>query len=103
MIIALNSGTTNTRFYLLKDDKVLASVKERVGIKDLRGPLSDILYIPVEGVTLSNTASFIKAGSCAIGVGSQLLRKEYIKNMYYDAISELAKEYIREIKNARNT
>lgn len=34
MLIAVNSGTTNTRFYLLKNDEVLASVKESVGIRD---------------------------------------------------------------------
>ncbi|MBU9735042.1 2-dehydro-3-deoxygalactonokinase [Diplocloster agilis] len=34
MIIAVNSGTTNTRFYLVEDGRVLDSVKIKVGLKD---------------------------------------------------------------------
>lgn len=78
-----------------------ASIAGPEYIKDLQGPLPGIAYMPVGGVTLANTAAFIRAGSYAVGIGSQMLRKEYIINQDYAAVSELAKEYMRMIKNAR--
>ena len=41
-------------------------------IRELRGPLPDVLLLPTGGVTVGNAAAFIEAGAVAVGIGSWL-------------------------------
>src|SRR5262245_9932061 len=41
--------------------------------KAMRGPLPQIRLMPTGGVDLTTAASFLKAGACCLGVGSQLV------------------------------
>ena len=47
-------------------------------IKDLKGPMPQIEVTPTGGVTLENTAEFIKAGAAFVGVGSALVDKKLV-------------------------
>jgi len=47
-------------------------------LKDILGPLPQIKLVPTGGVTLENTAAFIRAGACCLGVGTALLDKKMI-------------------------
>jgi 2-dehydro-3-deoxyphosphogluconate aldolase/(4S)-4-hydroxy-2-oxoglutarate aldolase len=44
-------------------------------IKALRGPLPHARLVPTGGIDLSNISSFLRAGSFAVGVGSELVGK----------------------------
>ena len=44
MIIAVNSGTTNTRFCLVRDGRILDSVKIKIGLKDCAIRGNNIFY-----------------------------------------------------------
>ena len=70
-------------------------------IKSLRGPLPHIKMIPTGGVDLKTAAAFIKAGSAAVAVGGNLADKEAIKRGEFDKITNLAKQYVEIVLQAR--
>jgi 2-dehydro-3-deoxyphosphogluconate aldolase/(4S)-4-hydroxy-2-oxoglutarate aldolase len=70
-------------------------------IKALRGPLPHIKMIPTGGVDLHTAAAFIKAGSDAVAVGGNLVDKEVIKRGEFDKITNLAKQYVEIVFQAR--
>ncbi|HEV7643106.1 MAG TPA: bifunctional 4-hydroxy-2-oxoglutarate aldolase/2-dehydro-3-deoxy-phosphogluconate aldolase, partial [Pyrinomonadaceae bacterium] len=48
-------------------------------IKNLKGPLPQIKFIPTGGVSLKTAADFIKAGASALGVGTDLVDVKAIR------------------------
>ena len=62
-------------------------------IKAIRAPLSHIPLMAVGGVNEKNAADFMKAGCVGLGVGGNLVNKEWIKNGEWDKITALAKEF----------
>ena len=66
-------------------------------IKAVRGPLSHIPLMAVGGVNEKNAADFMKAGCVGLGVGGNLVNKEWIKNGEWDKITALAKEFIKAV------
>ncbi|MGI6148021.1 MAG: bifunctional 4-hydroxy-2-oxoglutarate aldolase/2-dehydro-3-deoxy-phosphogluconate aldolase [Firmicutes bacterium] len=71
-------------------------------IKDLKGPMPQIEVTPTGGVTLENTAEFIKAGAAFVGVGSALVDKKLVAEQNWDALSELAAKFAAAAKSARS-
>ena len=69
-------------------------------IKAVKGPLPQINLMPTGGVNLDNAALWIKNGSVAIGVGGELTSPA--KTNDYQKVTELAEEFIRKVKEARN-
>ena len=61
-------------------------------IKAIRGPLNHIRLLAVGGVSEKNAAEFMKAGCAGLGVGGNLVNKEWIANGEFDKITALAKE-----------
>lgn len=70
-------------------------------IKGLRAPLPHLRIVPTGGVDLQTAPEFIKAGCVALGVGGPLLKPEIIKAQDWPALSKLAAEFIRVVKEAR--
>ncbi|MBQ8076545.1 MAG: bifunctional 4-hydroxy-2-oxoglutarate aldolase/2-dehydro-3-deoxy-phosphogluconate aldolase [Oscillospiraceae bacterium] len=62
-------------------------------IKAVRAPLSHIPLMAVGGVNEKNAADFMKAGCVGLGVGGNLVNKEWIQNGEWDKITALAGEY----------
>lgn len=60
-------------------------------IKAVKAPLPHLKLMPTGGVNLTNGGEWIKAGACAVGVGSALLNKEAIKRGDFDTIKNNAK------------
>lgn len=67
-------------------------------IKAIRGPLNHIPLLAVGGVNEKNAADFIKAGCAGIGVGGNLVNKEWIANGEWDKITALAREFIAAVE-----
>ena len=63
--------------------------------KSVRAPLSHIPLLAVGGINEKNLGEFLKAGAAGIGVGGNLVNKEWIKNGEFDKITVAAKEYLR--------
>jgi len=70
-------------------------------IKALRGPLSQILYVPTGGVNLQNAGAFIKAGSTALGVGGELVDKKAVKEKKFNIITDNTRAFLKTIREAR--
>ena len=62
-------------------------------IKAIRAPLSHIPLMGVGGVNEKNAADFLKAGCVGLGVGGNLVNKEWIRNGEWEKITALAKEF----------
>jgi 2-dehydro-3-deoxyphosphogluconate aldolase / (4S)-4-hydroxy-2-oxoglutarate aldolase len=70
-------------------------------IKNLKGPLPHIKFIPTGGVSLKTAADFIKAGSSALGVGTDLVDVKAIRAGEAHVVTERAKQFTEIIKEAR--
>ena len=62
-------------------------------IKAVKAPLSHVPLIAVGGVDQDNAGAFLRAGCAGVGVGGNLVNKEWIMNGEWDKIIALAREY----------
>ena len=67
-------------------------------IKAIRAPLNWIPMMAVGGVNEKNIAEFLAAGCCGVGVGGNLVNKDWIHAGEWDKITALAKEYRKAVK-----
>lgn len=72
-------------------------------IKALKGPFPHIDMVPTGGVNLENAAEFIKAGSSAIAVGSELVSIPLLRAGKTGEIVANARRYAEVIRTARGT
>ena len=70
-------------------------------IKALKGPFPQIEMIPTGGVNLETAGEFLKAGACAVAVGSELVDAKTIKEGRFDVIEDRARQYLAVIAKAR--
>ena len=63
----------------------------------------DLLFMPTGGVDLDkdNIANWLKAGVCAVGMGSKLISKQLLEEMNYSKIEELSKKALDILKSLR--
>lgn len=71
-------------------------------IKDLQGPLGHIPMMPTGGVSLDNVETFIKNGAVAVGAGGSLVDSKAIAEERYEVLTDLSRQFIGKIKNARS-
>ena len=69
-------------------------------IKAIKGPIPQANVMPTGGVSIDNVADWIRAGAVAVGAGGSLIGKPDVDG--YDKITETAKQFIQQIKMARN-
>lgn len=72
-------------------------------IKDMKGPLPQIKVTPTGGVTLDTTTEWIQAGASAVGVGSALVKKDWIRESRWTELTQLAKQYLDLVAAARES
>jgi 2-dehydro-3-deoxyphosphogluconate aldolase / (4S)-4-hydroxy-2-oxoglutarate aldolase len=70
-------------------------------IKALKGPFPQIEMIPTGGVNLDTTADFLKAGSAAVAVGSELIDAKTITEGKFEVFEERARQYLEIVKKTR--
>ena len=68
-------------------------------IKAIKGPLPQASLMPTGGVSLSNAAEWLKAGSIALGVGGSLTAGA--KTGDYDKVTKTAREFVDIINDFR--
>ena len=66
-------------------------------IKAVKAPLSHIPLMAVGGVNEKNAADFMKAGCVGLGVGGNLVNKDWIENGEWAKITALAKEFMKAV------
>ena len=67
-------------------------------IKAVKAPLSHIQLMAVGGVNEKNADDFMRAGAAGLGVGGNLVNKEWIANGEWDKITALAAEYVKAVQ-----
>jgi len=65
--------------------------------KGVLAPMPFLKLMPTGGVTLHNAGEWIKAGACAVGVGTALLDKKAIEEDNYSKLTENAKIFNQSI------
>jgi 2-dehydro-3-deoxyphosphogluconate aldolase/(4S)-4-hydroxy-2-oxoglutarate aldolase len=70
-------------------------------LRALRGPLPQVRMIPTGGVTLETAAEFLKAGACALGIGSALVEPKAIAARDFGRIESLARQYVEIVRATR--
>jgi 2-dehydro-3-deoxyphosphogluconate aldolase/(4S)-4-hydroxy-2-oxoglutarate aldolase len=70
-------------------------------IKALKGPFPHIEMIPTGGVNLETAGEFLKAGACAVAVGSELVDTKSLQEGHPEVIEERARQYLSAIAKAR--
>ncbi len=68
-------------------------------VKAVTGPLPQASLMPTGGVNLENVGEWIRAGSVAVGVGSNLTAGA--RRGDFQSITDLAKQFIAKIRQAR--
>jgi 2-dehydro-3-deoxyphosphogluconate aldolase/(4S)-4-hydroxy-2-oxoglutarate aldolase len=66
-------------------------------IKNIRGPLNDIPIMATGGITLENIAEFMKAGTTAVGIGSNLVPNKPVNAGYLKELTIKASQYVKAI------
>ncbi|HUI30500.1 MAG TPA: bifunctional 4-hydroxy-2-oxoglutarate aldolase/2-dehydro-3-deoxy-phosphogluconate aldolase [Candidatus Acidoferrales bacterium] len=69
--------------------------------KGILAPMPHLRLMPTGGVTLTNAGDWLKAGACAVGVGTALLDKNAIASENYQVLTDNAKVLMESISNAR--
>jgi 2-dehydro-3-deoxyphosphogluconate aldolase/(4S)-4-hydroxy-2-oxoglutarate aldolase len=72
-------------------------------VKSILGPMPWTRIMPTGGVEATQTSieAWFKAGVAAVGIGSDLVRKDWVKNRDFDAIRRKAEEVTGWIQKAR--
>jgi 2-dehydro-3-deoxyphosphogluconate aldolase/(4S)-4-hydroxy-2-oxoglutarate aldolase len=70
-------------------------------LKALHGPLPHIRLMPTGGVNLETATDFLKAGACALGVGSSLVDPKVVAAGDLKKIEGLARQYQQLVKEFR--
>ena len=70
--------------------------------KGVLAPMPHLKLMPTGGVSLTNAGEWLKAGACAVGIGSALLDKESIQKEQYDKLTENAKIIVKNVRDTIN-
>ncbi len=70
-------------------------------LKALHGPLPQIPLMPTGGVDLETLPAYMKAGACAVGLGSSLVTKQMVADGDLEGIQKLTAEYMAKIAELR--
>ncbi|MDE0141856.1 MAG: bifunctional 4-hydroxy-2-oxoglutarate aldolase/2-dehydro-3-deoxy-phosphogluconate aldolase [Caldilineaceae bacterium] len=68
---------------------------------DILAPLPHLKLMPTGGVGLDNAGEFVRAGAVAVGVGSALVRKDWIADGSWQAVTEQARRFVSAVREAR--
>ena len=70
-------------------------------IKALRAPFPQIEMVPTGGVNLDTAADFLRAGSCAVGVGGELIDAATIREGRFEIFEERARKFMDIVTKTR--
>lgn len=69
-------------------------------LKAIRAPLSHLRFLAVGGIDEKNAADFIRAGALGLGIGGNLVNKDWIAAGEFDKITTLAAKLVETAHSA---
>jgi 2-dehydro-3-deoxyphosphogluconate aldolase/(4S)-4-hydroxy-2-oxoglutarate aldolase len=69
--------------------------------KSILAPMPHLKLMPTGGVTLTNAGEWLKAGACAVGVGTALLERRAIEENNFVKLTENARLLVKSIAEER--
>jgi len=70
-------------------------------LKALHGPFPQVRLMPTGGVNLDTAADFLRAGACALGIGSALVERSALAAGDMARIESLARQYVEIVRKTR--
>lgn len=70
-------------------------------IHQIRGPFADIPLLGVGGITVENTAEYIKSGCMGVGVGSSLVNSGLVERGDFDGVYRQALRFCEEVRKGK--
>ncbi|SHK50339.1 bifunctional 4-hydroxy-2-oxoglutarate aldolase/2-dehydro-3-deoxy-phosphogluconate aldolase [Rhodothermus profundi] len=80
-----------------------ADVVGQAFFKAIRAPMPQLRLMPTGGVTLLNAGDWLRAGACAVGVGSALLDRQAIAARNWQKLTENARILVESVRRARES
>ncbi len=71
-------------------------------IRALKAPLPQVPLIASGGVDQQTALNFVLAGAAALGIGGELIPKEALQRRQAERILELARRFMKLVKDARS-
>jgi 2-dehydro-3-deoxyphosphogluconate aldolase / (4S)-4-hydroxy-2-oxoglutarate aldolase len=71
-------------------------------LRSLRGPFSDVPFMPTGGVSADNVGDWLAAGAIAVGAGSELASAGDISSGNFAGIREKGRRFLVAIREARS-
>jgi len=68
-------------------------------LKAISAPLSHVRFLAVGGIDQTNVKTYLKAGAKGVGIGSGIVKKEWLHDGNYAEITKLAREYVLAIES----
>jgi len=69
-------------------------------IKAIRAPVSNIPLLAVGGITEGNIADYMAAGIVGFGIGSNIVKNQWVQQERYEEITRLAGAYLASVRQA---
>lgn len=69
-------------------------------IKAVRAPLNQVRLVPTGGVTPEKAREYFAAGAWALGIGSELVGKEFWQSGNFDLLQRRAAEFVSAVKES---
>ena len=69
-------------------------------IKAITAPISHVKILAVGGIDEKNMSEYLKAGVSGFGIGSNIIDKKMLAAENYEGITELAKQYLKNLFNS---
>ncbi len=70
-------------------------------LKDVLAPMPHLAIVPTGGISQDNIADYIAAGAAAVGVGSALVKKDWVRDQKFDLLTSAARELRETVEGAR--
>jgi len=70
-------------------------------IKAVKAPLPQVEMVPTGGVNLETLPEFLRAGACAVGVGSELVDAASLRSGNFAVFEQRAKQYLEAVAKTR--
>ncbi|MBX3412751.1 MAG: bifunctional 4-hydroxy-2-oxoglutarate aldolase/2-dehydro-3-deoxy-phosphogluconate aldolase [Pirellulales bacterium] len=70
-------------------------------LKAIKAPLPQVRLMPTGGVNLQTAPDFLRAGACALGIGSSLVDPKLVAAGDYQRLESVARQYVEVVRETR--